>query len=428
MLLIIFDAGASERSVVAVIGFALRIWGRAWRAAIVLATAPFLPGLFAATCTSHELGQAPRMTPRAELHYAWAKEHLEEPFDGYGLLDDGGASEFDIVILSHLASGLANVAVLDPSRVPELCPLAREVVRRAVSAEVSPTHRPAERTSIGDHNLYASHLLLILGVAHRLGVPDHDALATRLARHLRQRSLASGDAHARSYPGSVRWPADQAVTLVALDLHDREHGTHLAEQPIRRWLAWLSRHRTNGLTWSTTGGLWYARVPRGCALSWMSSYMAQFAPDEGAALYATYRAQHGIEAWGWHGFREWPRGQDGGMDGDTGPVIAGWGTAATGLGLGAARLYGDEAQYAGIARTADTVGFRVPGSAHYLLAPTLGRAILFDGETATFWHERPARMHRTERDWPVGPMGLMLLLLALDALLVRGIFRVGRDE
>ena len=40
---------------------------------------------------------------------------------------------------------------------------------------------------------------------------------------------------------------------------------------------------------------------------------------------------------------------------DAGPVLFGYGTAATGIGLGPARLYGDEAQYAGIERLADTV-------------------------------------------------------------------------
>ena len=408
------------------IGFAFRMWSRIWRASLVLATLPWLPGLFEASFSSPELEAG--MTPRAELHYGWARAHLREPWDGYGVLDDMGVSAFDAVILSHLAVGLANVAKLNPSRGEELRPLAEEVVRRACSAEVSPAHRPAERTPIGDHNLYASHLLLVLGVAHRLGVEGHDALATRLARHLRARSLASRDAHARSYPGSPRWPADQAVTLAALNLHDREHGTHLAERPIRRWLAWLRRHRTDGLPWSATGGPPYSRTPRGCATSWMSAYMAQFAPDEGAALYRRYRARYGIDQHGWRGFREWPPGHDGGSDLDAGPVLFGWGTAATGLGLGPARLYGDGAQYAGIERIADTVGFRMPGSPRYHLAPTLGQAILFAGETATFWHERPADLSRTEPEWPTGPLLLLLSLLLLDAWLVRGILRVGRES
>lgn len=421
-------ARAGVRSSARVIGLALRMYARAWRAAIVVATLPWLPGLFAASCTSHALPDPPAMTPRAELHYAWARAHLAEDWSGYGVLDDIGVGAFDQVILSHLAIGLMNVATLEPGRRAELRPAIDEVVRRAVSAEVSPHDLPAEDVdALGDENLYASHLLLILGIAHRLGASEpHDALATRLARHLRERSLSGEGGHARSYEGSARWPADQAVTLAALELHDREHGTELAARPTARWLAWLARHRVRGLPWSETGTLGYARVPRGCALSWMTQYMAQFAPDEGARIYAAYREQHGVDAWGWGGFREWPRGSDRGSDVDAGPVIFGYGTAATGIGLGAARLYGDEARYARIERLADTVGFRVPGSARYLLSPTLGQAILFAGETSTFWHERPARLERTERDWPLGPLAALAALLLLDAWLLRGIARVGR--
>ena len=46
-----------------------------------------------------------------------------------------------------------------------------------------------------------------------------------------------------------------------------------------------------------------------------------------------------------------------------------------GFGLAASRLYGDGEQYAGIERTADTVGGAIPFSARYALAPTLGGAI-----------------------------------------------------
>jgi hypothetical protein len=406
-----------------VFGFAWRTFARAWRAALIVISLPFVPGLLSATFSSHEAN--PRvLSRRAETHYAWARKHLEEPFHGYGVLDDMGAQAFDVVILSHLASGLMNVGILDSDRRTELQPLIREVARRAISAEVSPTNASATQMELGDHNLYASHLLLILGVAHHLGVDEHDALAMRLARHLRGRSLSSRDFHARSYPGSPRWPADQSVTLAGLRLHDHEHGTTFSERPIAGWLAWLERHRTSELPWSATGGLAYTRIPRGCALSWMTGYMAQFAPDEGAQIYRTYRAEHGISFLGYRGFREWPRGHDGGSDIDAGPVIFGWGTAATGIGLGAARLYGDAAQWAGIERTADTVGLPIPGNARYLLAPTLGQAILFAGETATFWFDRP-EIEPTLSEWPVGPLLFLVGLVLFQLWLVRGIWRVG---
>lgn len=390
-----------------------------WRGpmiAVLVATLPCLSSLGPAACASHEIAPTLAISRRGELALAWARAHLEESWDGYGILDDMGARAFDIVILSHLAVGIANVAVIEPARGEGLRPMIDEVVRRAVSARVSPIRKPARSASIGDHNLYASHLLLILGIAHRLGVTEHDALAETLARHLHQRSMASPDFHARSYPRSPRWPADQSVTLAALDFHDRQHATSLARAPIAGWLGWIAAHETDGLPWSTTGALSYARVPRGCALSWMTQYMGQFAPDEGAALYARYRARHAIDWLGWRGFRKWPPGVHRGSDIDAGPVIFGWGT-------GAARMYGDGEQYAGIERIADTVGLGVPGSGRYLFAPTLGQAILFAGETATFWHERPARLARTESGWPIAPAIALFCVLALDAWLLRALAR-----
>ena len=400
-------------------------WARTWRIALLVVMAPWVWGLASASCSRHALEEPPVLSARGEMHLRWARAHLEDPdFRGYGVADDLGVRAFDLVILSHLAAGLGNVAVLAPERADEVARLGALLAERAVSAEVSPSGAAAGEAPLGEQNLYASHLLFVLGVAHRLGVTEHDVLATRLARHLRERSLASDAFHARSYPGSARWPADQSVTLAALALHDREHGTELAAAPTRGWLRWLDAHRgADGLPWSTTGALGYARLSRGCALSWTSQWMAHFAPGDGARLYARYRAAHGISWLGWRGLREWPPGHDGGSDVDAGPVILGWGTAATGIGLGAARLYGDEASYAGIERIADTVGLRVPGTARYLLSPTLGQAILFAGETATFWGERPESLERTERDWPLGPLLLLSAFLALGAWLLRGLRR-----
>jgi hypothetical protein len=403
---------------------------RALRAFSLAITIPLLLGAATTTCTTREADRAV-LSRRGELQYEWARAHLTAPFDGYGAFDDLTVGVFDVILLSNLASGLMNVAVLEPPRRSELVPLASEVAERALSDAVAPSG-VREGRNVGDHNLYASHLLLILGIEHRIRrlagddpSTEHDAIAERLARHLRQRSLDHASAHARSYPGSARWPADQSVTLAALQLHDREHDASLSAEPIRRWLAWLRTHETDGLPWSAVGALSYARTPRGCALSFMSVYMARFAPDEGARVYARYRHGHGIEVLGFQGFREWPRGSGGGSDVDAGPVIFGWGTAATGIGLGAARLYDDRQTAAGIERTADAVGGGVPFSGRYLLAPTLGQAMLFSGSTATPWDDPVPEEGSRDTGWPIGAALWLASLLALDGWLVRGLVRRG---
>ncbi len=70
------------------------------------------------------------------------------------------------------------------------------------------------------------------------------------------------------------------------------------------------------------------------------------------------------------------------------------------------------------------MGFGVPMSARYLLAPTLGQAMLFSGETAAFWNDRPEeRDVPTAPEWPVGPALTLAAVLALEVWLVRALRR-----
>ena len=69
-----------------------------------------------------------------------------------------------------------------------------------------------------------------------------------------------------------------------------------------------------------------------------------------------------------------------------GPIVFDVGMAATGLGLGPARLFRDADRYATIRRTALTFGVPSWIPLHgYVTAPLLGEAILFHGRTARPW-------------------------------------------
>jgi hypothetical protein len=115
---------------------------------------------------------------------------------------------------------------------------------------------------------------------------------------------------------------------------------------------------------------------------------------------------------GFGGFREWPSGRAMGMDGDSGPIVFGVGMAATGLGLGPARLFGDAETYATIRRTALTFG--VPSwlpSHGYVTSPLLGEAILFHGRTARPWFEPPPAAAFSPRGSSFSVVSLALLVL-----------------
>lgn len=392
------------------------------RVLLMLALAPWLLGAVSASCTlGHDTNA---LTSRGASLFGWASSHLDRAFDGYGPLDDLTVRAFDAILLSNLAMGLHQTARLDASREDESARLLRFAVDRVISAEVSPTRRALEHMTLDDHNLYFSHALLVLSLSRAHGDDRHDALARRLAIHLDTASRADPSFHARSYPGSPRWPADQSATLAALHAYDHAFGDTRSQRATRGWLAWMRAHRTDDLPWSATGATSYTRIPRGCALSFITFYTAQFAPAESDALYRTYVARHGIDVGGLAGFREWPPGVDRGSDADAGLVLFGWGMAATGIGLGAARMHGDRPRVVGIERIADVVG--LPIGRRYVLAPTLGMAMLFAGETATPWFDdAPARPIASDASphVPWLPGLIAALLLALEVALARPMLR-----
>jgi hypothetical protein len=367
---------------------------------------------------------------RARGHYKFFRDHLREPFEDYSELQVL-VPNFKVVALSHMACGLTNVAEADPELKSEVGPLLREVVLRARSRQVSAYERdPVEVRGLDEHGLYLAHLNIILGCYRRTsGSDEFDGLHARVSRHLAALSTRDGDFHARSWPKSPKWPADQAALLCSLYLYDQLHGTDLSLEPIRGWLDYMqdrATDRDSGLHVSAVTDVSHAKVPRGCALSWSTLYMAQFAPDEAADLYDLYRRKCRRVVLGCGGFREWPEGYDGEMSADTGPVIFGAGAAATGLGAGPARIFKDYEVYAGIMRTASTAGLPsiVGLNRRYRLSPLLGEAILFHGETARCWYSSPPpTSYARETPFPTGPLLVLLLLAVYAALSARKLRR-----
>ena len=136
------------------------------------------------------------------------------------------AEPFGVIALSHFAAGLMNVYVAEPARRDEVRELSstRSFAARRV-AQVAPSRladrRPVDASvRLDDHNLYFSHLALILGVRRLVacdGAPRNWQLR---GRRTRRRAPAHGSStisergrsrsplhHAPSYPDSDMWPA-----------------------------------------------------------------------------------------------------------------------------------------------------------------------------------------------------------------------------
>ena len=361
------------------------------------------------------------------------ERHLAQPFTGYErhqVLN----KNFAAAALSHMAAGLINVAVADPSRKPRLATMSAQLVERALHPSVSPYDEPIDQVKeLGEHNLYLTHLGMVLG-AHRLisGQTTHDALHRRVAQHLRRQSLRDGDYHARAYPlpsgvkprhpGQHKWPADQAALLTTLYLYDQVHQERLSDKPIQGWLAAMQSHRDEaGLHLPTLDARSsYAKLPRGSALSWTVLSMTQFAPTQARSLYEAYQRERGHEWFGTGlgGLREWPPGHSRGMDDDSGPILLGVGATATVLGLGGARLARDRATYARVMRTTTSLGLPTVLSTRrtYVSSPILGEAMLFHALTARRWFgDWPDEPLSQDAGHPGGSAIFLLLSVALMA-------------
>lgn len=248
---------------------------------------------------------------------------------------DATPESFRVIALSHVADGCVGQARAHR---------ALEVEARAC---VEAALRRAEALPATADGLFLSHLNLIYGAADQLG-PCVDARAhARLSRELAHRSLADPLAHAASYEGvGLRWPADQSVTLASLARFDAAHGEALLAAPLAAWKAVMEQHvdaKTSLPESEVTGKGPGARLPRGCAQSFISRYLAEVDAPLAATWWASYRAHFFVRLGGVVGFREWPRGVERKADLDSGPIVLGIGAAASAFAIAAAKAQGDAA-------------------------------------------------------------------------------------
>ena len=289
------------------------------------------------------------------------------------LLDDGKwdttPASFRIIVLSHLADGCAGQARAHPELEADARTCLAATLRRA---------RALPRSADG---LHLSHLNLIYGAVDQLDdcadPKEHESITRELAR----RSLADPLRHAASYEGvSLRWPADQSVTLASLARFDAAHGTTLLQAPLDGWREVMSKHldAKSGLPESeVTGKGPGAKHPRGCAQSFITRYLNEADPELAAKWWSAYREHFLVRLGAVVGFREWPRGVERKGDVDSGPIILGIGTAASAFGIAAAKAQGDVALAGQFEASASAV--LMTGVGGEMAEGVLAQAISFQG-------------------------------------------------
>lgn len=148
-----------------------------------------------------------------------------------------------------------------------------------------------------------------------------------------------------SYP-DASWPADTAVGIGALGIHDRVLPPRYRET-IDLWIAKARArlddevaaigHEAESRTGAAKGGA------RGSSLALMSRVLIDADPPFAAEQYSALRRHFVDYRWGVPGVREYPHGDAGRGDVDSGPLLLGYSGPAVVVGAAAARVHGDQA-------------------------------------------------------------------------------------
>ncbi|MEW6432126.1 MAG: hypothetical protein AB1730_11525 [Myxococcota bacterium] len=290
---------------------------------------------------------------------------------------DATPASFRIIALSHLADGCAQQALIEPLTRESAHACAVRALERARAT------RPGRPLAVADA-LWLTHLNLVLGAADAVGPCPDEALHRALSEKLAALSTADAWAHAPSWAKlPLRWPADQSATLASLARYDRAHGAHTLDAPLARWREAITTKGMNATyalpVSEVTGRGPGASLPRGCAQSFISRYLAEADPALSATWWKAYREHFLVRVAGLPGFREWPKGVERKGDVDSGPILLGVGAAASAFGIAAARAQGDAALAAQLESSADFV--LATGAGGSAATTLLAQAIRFQART-----------------------------------------------
>lgn len=161
-----------------------------------------------------------------------------------------------------------------------------------------------------------------------------------------------------SYDGSA-WPADVMVCVASLSLYDRLFKPQYKEV-IDRWVTEVRKHvdADGMLPHSVLPADGRVREPaRGSSLALMLIFLREIDAPLAQEQFALFEEKF-IDSWfGLTGVREYPKGVSGIGDIDSGPVIFGFGGAATIVGIHTLSLYGELDLSASIRGTVEALAF-----------------------------------------------------------------------
>lgn len=168
----------------------------------------------------------------------------------------------------------------------------------------------------------------------------------------------------RSY--SVRsWPADMFVAMASLSVHDQLFGARY-QNDLQSWLVQVKSiskpgknllpHEVDYQSGEAIG------AARGSSMGLMLRMLQEIDPEFGQELFTLFEERFVFTRFGLPAVREYPKGNDGTGDVDSGPVVFGVGFTATIVSLGPFAQYGLKDLYTRQYQTIHAFGFdQTPG-------------------------------------------------------------------
>ena len=232
---------------------------------------------------------------------------------------------------------------------------ARDAIAAAAALVADPNHAGWVRQHWGEQylekeNLFYRMLLISALTSYQklLGDTKYEVLLRGQVESLAAEMDASPYGLLDDYPGQC-YPVDIVPAIAAIRRADKVLGTDhtpFAARAVRGFQGTRLDEQTGLPAYvvsSTTGKA--LDSARGVGLSFMLIWAPQLWPETAEQWYQAYRDQFWQQGRWLAGFREYPNAIDVGWfamnDVDAGPVIAGYGMAASAFGVGAVRAMGD---------------------------------------------------------------------------------------
>lgn len=238
-------------------------------------------------------------------------------------------------------------------------------------------HQIASDSSQWENNaLYLSQMCIIFSAYHEIIPTDtiYQGLHRQMVHFLYREMNTSPNHQILSYPTIPQpWLCDNAGVLYALALYDTQYATRLHHELFEEWKGTINSHFIDakvGLPCTQVQDNSCIVQTRGSSTAWLIAYLALLSKQDGQKTWALYKKHFkfsfaGIGA----GFYEYVDDTKT-EDYDSGTIVLGLGTVASGLAIRAARKNEDWLTYFQLINT-----FRIVSLGSFIF-PELGNDVL----------------------------------------------------